>query len=88
MSLIIFLFKRGKFCQLEYFDNMQIGKSGHRQRIEAKKERMIPINDTIATVSNNRIPKVFNISLDEYVFCVYPGVPYLKDYVRKTLKEL
>ena len=49
---------------------------------------MIPINDTLATISNNRIPKVLNINLDEYAFCKYPGVPYLKDYVRKTLKEL
>ncbi len=49
---------------------------------------MIPINDTLATVLNNRIPKVLNINLDEYVFCKYPGAPYLKDYVRKTLKEL
>ena len=68
--------------------NMKTGKSGHRQRIEAKKERMIPINDTLATVLNNRIPKVLNINLDEYVFCKYPGVPYLKYYVRKTLIEL
>ena len=57
--------------------NMKTGKSGHRQRIEAKKERMIPINDTLARVSNNRIPKVLNINLDEYVFCIYPGLPYL-----------
>ena len=49
---------------------------------------MIPINDTLATISNNRIPKVLSINLDEYAFCKYPGVPYLKYYVRKTLKEL
>ncbi|MCZ6702143.1 MAG: site-specific integrase [Ignavibacteria bacterium] len=55
---------------------------------KSKKERMIPINDTLATVLNNRIPKVLNINLDEYVFCKYPGVPYLKDYVSKNFKRV
>ena len=55
---------------------------------KSKKERMIPINDTLATVLNNRIPKVLNINLDEYVFCKYPGVPYLKDYVSKNFKKV
>ena len=54
----------------------------------SKKERMIPINDTLATVLNNRIPKVLDINLDEYVFRKYPGVPYLKDYVSKNLKRV
>ncbi len=55
---------------------------------KSKKERMIPINDTLATVLNNRIPKVLDIKLDEYVFCKYPGVPYLKDYVSKNFKRV
>jgi len=55
---------------------------------KSKKERMIPINDTLATVLNNRIPKVLNINLDEYVFCKYPGVPYLKDYISKNFKKV
>ena len=55
---------------------------------KSKKERMIPINDTLATVLNNRIPKILNINLDEYVFCKYSGVPYLKDYVSKNFKKV
>jgi len=55
---------------------------------KSKKERMIPINDTLAMILNNRIPKVLNIKLDEYVFCKYPGVPYLKDYVSKNFKKV
>jgi len=55
---------------------------------KSKKERMIPINGALATVLNNRIPKVLNINLDEYVFCKYPGVPYLKDYVSKNFKRV
>jgi len=44
---------------------------------KSKKERMIPINDTLATGLNNQIPKVLDINLDEYVFFKYQGVPYL-----------
>ncbi len=55
---------------------------------KSKKERLIPINDTLATVLNNRIPKVLNIKLDEYVFCKYSEVPYLKDYVSKNFKKV
>jgi site-specific recombinase XerD len=55
---------------------------------KSKKERAIPINDTLYRVINNRIPKVLNINLDEYVFSKYPGVPYLKDYVSKNFKKV
>ena len=55
---------------------------------KSKKERMIPINDTLALVLNNRIPKVLNIKLDEYVFFKYQGVHYLKDYVSKNFKKV
>lgn len=55
---------------------------------KSKKERMIPINNTLATVLNNRIPKVLNINFDEYVFYKYSGVPYLKDYISKSFKKV
>jgi len=55
---------------------------------KSKKERAIPINDTLYRVINNRIPKVLKINLDEYVFYKYPGVPYLKDYVSKSFKKM
>jgi site-specific recombinase XerD len=55
---------------------------------KSKKERIIPINNTLATVLNNRVPQVVNINLDEYVFCKFPGVPYLKDYVSKNFKKV
>jgi site-specific recombinase XerD len=55
---------------------------------KSKKERMIPINNTLATVLNNHIPKVLNINFDEYVFYKYSGVPYLKDYISKNFKKV
>jgi len=55
---------------------------------KSKKERLIPINDTLYRVFNNRIPKVLSIKRDDYVFFKYPGVPYLKDYVSKNFKRV
>ena len=55
---------------------------------KSKKERIIPIDDTLARVLNNRIPKVLNINFDDYVFYKYSGVPYLKDYISKNFKKV
>ncbi len=53
-----------------------------------KQERVIPINDTLSNMLVGRYPKVLSISMDEYVFCKFPGVPYQKDFISKTLKRL
>jgi len=55
---------------------------------KSKNERVNPIKDTLATTLTNRFPKDLNINLDENIFCKYPGVTYLKDYVSKKLSKV
>jgi site-specific recombinase XerD len=55
---------------------------------KSKKERAIPINATLSNMLVKRYPKVLNINIDEYVFCKFPGVPYLKDFISKNFKKI
>ena len=55
---------------------------------KSKKERIIPINDTLLSALQKRIPNVLNISLDEYVFNKFPGIPYSVDYISKYFKKV
>jgi site-specific recombinase XerD len=77
-----------KWSAINLNDRIITVKNSNTFTTKSKKERIIPINDTLDTVLNNRIPKVLNIILDEYVFCKYPGVPYLKDYISKNFKKI
>jgi integrase/recombinase XerD len=53
-----------------------------------KKERIIPINETLLRVLDSRVPKVMNINFDEYVFSKFSGVPYSVDYISKYFKKV
>ena len=77
-----------KWSALNLSERTIIVQNNETFTTKSKKERMIPINDTLATVLNKRIPKVLNINFDEYVFHKYSGVPYLKDYVSKNFKKV
>ena len=55
---------------------------------KSKKERIVPINDTLLIMLKNRLPKVVNINNDEFVFHKLPGIPYHQDYVTKQFKKV
>jgi len=77
-----------KWSAINLKERTMIVQNNETFTTKSKKERSIPINDTLYRVINNRIPKVLNISLDEYVFYKYPGVHYLKDYISKNFKKV
>lgn len=53
-----------------------------------KKERAIPINDTLFRVLSNRTKNIINYKPDYYIFSKCEGVPYLKDYISKNFKKV
>jgi integrase len=55
---------------------------------KSKKERVIPINDTLFDMLKNRLPKVINLNSDEFVFQKLSGIPYHPDYVTKQFKKV
>jgi integrase/recombinase XerD len=55
---------------------------------KSKKERIIPINDTLYEMLKNRLPKIINLSRDELVFQKHSGIPYHPDYLTKQFKKV
>ncbi len=53
-----------------------------------KKERVIPINDTLFRVLSNKTKNIVNLNSDYYIFSKCDGVPYLKDYISKNFKKV
>jgi site-specific recombinase XerD len=53
-----------------------------------KKPRTIPLNNTLFQLLQNRLPKIIDIKLDDYLFAKYPGVPYSIEYVSKSFKKV
>ncbi len=53
-----------------------------------KKPRTIPLNNTLFQLLQNRLPKIIDIKLDDYLIAKYPGVPYSIEYVSKSFKKI
>ena len=51
-----------------------------------KKGRIIPFNQSIRTLLADRIPKIFNITSDDFVFADSRGKKLNEDYVSKKFK--
>lgn len=54
---------------------------------KSKKERIIPFNQNLKKVLSNRMPKIFNITSDDFVFTDYRGKKLHEDYVSKKFKK-
>jgi integrase/recombinase XerD len=54
---------------------------------KSKRDRTIPMNQTLLEVLRNRVPKVLSIYQDEYVFNKTKGVKYCQFYVSKKFKK-
>lgn len=57
-------------------------------RTKNKKPSIIPLNNTLFQLLQNRLPKIIDIKLDDYLFSKYPGVPYSNEYVSKRFKRI
>ena len=57
-------------------------------RTKNKKSRIIPLNNTLFQLLQNRLPKIIDIKLDDYLFAKYPRVPYSIEYVSKSFKRI
>jgi integrase len=55
---------------------------------KSKKERIVPINDTLLIMLRNRLPKVVNLDNNEFVFHKLSGIPYHQDYITKQFKKV
>ena len=55
---------------------------------KSKRDRTIPMNQTLLELLRNRVPKVFSIYQDEYVFSKTKGVRYCQFYVSKKFKKV
>ena len=54
---------------------------------KSKKERIIPFNQNLKKMLFNRIPKIFNITSDDFVFTDSRGKKLNEDYVSKKFKD-
>jgi site-specific recombinase XerD len=54
---------------------------------KSKKERIIPMNHSLTNLFRNRIPKVFNINNEDYVFTRVAGNRLNEDFVSKKFKK-
>ena len=54
---------------------------------KSKRDRTIPMNQTLFEMLRNRVPKVLSIYQDEYVFEKTKGVKYCQFYVSKKFKK-
>ena len=52
-----------------------------------KKERIIPINDTLLAMLNSRIPTVISMNRSEYVFSKFSNIPYSQEFISKSFKK-
>ncbi|MCL4551729.1 MAG: tyrosine-type recombinase/integrase [Bacteroidetes bacterium] len=55
---------------------------------KSKKERIIPISQNLRNIFVNRIPKVFSITNDDYVFSRVVGIKLNEDFVSKKFKKV
>ena len=46
------------------------------------------MNNTLFQLLQNRLPKIIDIKLDDYLFTKYPRVPYSNEYVSKSFKRI
>lgn len=53
-----------------------------------KKERVIPINDTLFNMLSSRIPKIMSVKRDEYIFSKFLNIPYSKDFITRSFKKV
>lgn len=54
---------------------------------KSKKERLIPINNTVYNLLINRIPKIMGLERNEYIFTRKYGIKLNEDFVSKIFKK-
>ena len=54
---------------------------------KSKKERVIPVNETLKRVLLNQFPKVIDIKKNSYVFTCIKGIKLNEDFVSKQFKK-
>ena len=54
---------------------------------KSKKERIIPVNESLFDILLKRYPKIIDINKTNLVFCKVPGVILNPDYVSKSFKK-
>jgi integrase len=77
-----------KWSSINLKDRIIIVSNSTTFTTKSKKERVIPINDTLFNMLKNRLPKIININGDEYIFQKCQGIPFHPDYVTKQFKKV
>lgn len=77
-----------KWSSINLRDRIIIVSNSNTFTTKSKKERVIPINDTLFNMLKNRLPKVINLNSDEFVFQKLSGIPYHPDYITKQFKKV
>ena len=77
-----------KWSSINLKDRTIIVSNSETFTTKSKKERIIPINDTLLNMLVNRLPKILNLRGDEFVFQKCQGIPYHPDYVTKQFKKV
>ena len=77
-----------KWSAVNFKDESIIVQNTNSFITKNKKERIIPINETLMNMLRNRVPRIFDLHSEEYVFHKLPGVAYNKDYITKQFKKV
>ncbi|MFC2103072.1 tyrosine-type recombinase/integrase [Bacteroidota bacterium] len=77
-----------KCSSINFIRRNLIVKNHTTFKTKNRKPRVIPMNDTLFQLLRNRLPKIIDIELDDYLFTKYPGLPYSNEYVSKSFKRI
>jgi site-specific recombinase XerD len=76
-----------KWSWIDMKQNQITIKCSEEFTTKSKKERVIPMNQSLVNLIMSRFPKIFSITKDDYVFSRLPGIKLNEDFVSKKFKE-
>ncbi|MDP2038090.1 MAG: tyrosine-type recombinase/integrase [Ignavibacteria bacterium] len=77
-----------KWSWIDFSDKQITVQCSDTFNTKNKKGRIIPFNQSIRTLLADRIPKIFNITSEDYVFTDSRGKKFNEDYVSKKFKAM
>ncbi len=76
-----------KWSWIDFNQNIIKVQNSDTFTTKSKKERIIPINNTLSLVLLNRVPQVLSINQDEFVFYRVKGIRLNENFVSKKFKK-
>ena len=76
-----------KWNWIDFQNNIITVKCDDSFTTKNRKERIIPINNTLRSILLNHQPKIIKITKDEFVFISSKGIKFNEDFISKQFKK-